>query len=183
MGGNNPLIVKNIENIKTLIYTIIQSAFITSGQRCTCARRLFIPMGEKGDELINALINATQNLVIGKSNDDPPPFIGPIVSNIAAKALRRAYQSLVDSGGKSLLELQHLDEKTGFVTPGIVDVTHIEVTDEEYFGPLLQIIRYQNFEKAIEQANNTRFGLAAGLLGGNQQDYEIISPKYSCWYC
>ena len=177
MGGNNPLIVKSINDVKTLTYTIIQSAFITSGQRCTCARKLFIPVGEKGDELINSLVNATQNLVIGKADDTPPPFMGPVVSNIAAKGLRRAYQNLVDSGAKSLLELKHTDEQTGFVTPGIVDVTNINVTDEEYFGPLLQIIRYQDFEQAIEQANNTRFGLAAGLLGGTQQDYELFHQK------
>ena len=174
MGGNNPLIVKSIEDIKTLTYTIIQSAFITSGQRCTCARRLFIPIGDKGDELVETLVDATKKLVIGKYDNDPTPFMGPVVSNIAAKGLRRAYQSLIDLGAISLLELKHLDEQTGFVTPGIVDVTGLEITDEEYFGPLLQIIRYQDFEQAIEQANNTRFGLAAGLLGGTQKDYDLF---------
>ncbi len=177
MGGNNPLIVKSIDDIKSLIYTIIQSAFITSGQRCTCARRLFIPQGNTGDELITFLVHATSKLVIGKHNDKPAPFMGPVVSSIAAKGLRQAYQRLIELGATSLLELKHLDEQTGFASPGIIDVTDVETPDQEYFGPLLQTIRYDDFESAIQKANQTRFGLAAGLLGGQKQDYDLFHQK------
>ena len=174
MGGNNPLIVKDIKDTQAITYTIIQSAFITSGQRCTCARRLFVPAGNPGDALLDSLISATSNLVIGKHNDQLTPFMGPVVSKLAAKGLRQAYEKLANLGAKTLLELTHLDLETGFVSPGIIDVTNIDIPDEEYFGPFLQVIRYEEFEQAINQANNTRFGLAAGLLGGLREDYELF---------
>ena len=177
MGGNNPLIVHDCDDSRSLVYTIIQSAFITSGQRCTCARRLYIPRGERGDELVELICRAAANLVVGKPTDSPEPFMGPVVSTAAAKNLRSAYEHLIKSGCKSLLELKHLDEQTGLVSPGIVDVTGVQLADEEYFGPLLKISRYSDFDAAIDDANNTRFGLAAGLLGGNQLDYEVFRRK------
>ena len=174
MGGNNPLIVKQISDNTSLIYTIIQSAFITSGQRCTCARRLYLPKGSQGDNLVAELVNTARQLVIGKAGQNPEPFMGPVVSQLAAKGLRQAYEKLINLGARSLLELTHMDEQSGFVSPGIVDVTDLDLPDNEYFGPLLQIIRYDSFSQAIDLANNTRFGLAAGLLGGNSTDYDYF---------
>lgn len=174
MGGNNPLIVKECDDSRSLIYTIIQSAFITSGQRCTCARRLFVPEGQAGDALVELVSKAAAELVVGRPTDRPEPFMGPVVSADAAKNLRTAYEQLVSSDCLSLLELRHLDERTGLVSPGIVEATGVPIPDEEHFGPLLKIIRYSDFDEAIDEANNTRFGLAAGLLGGNSQDYELF---------
>ena len=177
MGGNNPLIVRDCNESRSLVYTIIQSAFITSGQRCTCARRLYIPQGESGDELVNLIVKTAAKIVVGNPADSPEPFMGPVVSAAAARNLTAAFQQLVLSGGVSLLEMKHLDEQTGLVTPGIVDVTGLQLADEEYFGPLLKIIRYSDFEAAIDDANHTRFGLAAGLLGGGESDYELFRRK------
>lgn len=171
MGGNNPLIVRDCGQTRSLVYTIIQSAFITSGQRCTCARRLYIPQGEDGDELVTQLCEAAAAIVVGRPSDTPEPFMGPVVSADAAKNLEKACRYLVDAGGRPLLELRHLEAHTGLVSPGIVDVTDLELADEEYFGPLLKILRYTDFNAAIDDANNTRFGLAAGLLGGSEADY------------
>ena len=177
MGGNNPLIVRDCNDLTSLVYTIIQSAFITSGQRCTCARRLYIPQGQQGDALVKLICEAGANLVVGKPTDSPEPFMGPVVSTAAAQNLRTAYESLIQAGGQPLLELKLLQSNTALVSPGIVDVTGIDVADEEYFGPLLKISRYSEFETAIDLANNTRFGLAAGLLGGDQNDYELFRRK------
>ena len=177
MGGNNPLMIRDCNDLRSTVYTIIQSAFITSGQRCTCARRLYIPQGKQGDELVKLICDAAANLVVGKPTDSPEPFMGPVVSAGAAKNLKSAYDSLIESGCRSLLKLKHLDTDTGLVSPGIVDVTGIDVVDEEYFGPLLKIHRYTDFEKAIDDANNTHFGLAAGLLGGDTSDYDLFRRK------
>src|SRR5690554_2872331 len=59
MGGNNALIVRDVKDRDAAVHTIIQSAFVTSGQRCTCARRLFVPTGEAGDALMARLIEVT----------------------------------------------------------------------------------------------------------------------------
>ncbi|GLX78035.1 N-succinylglutamate 5-semialdehyde dehydrogenase [Thalassotalea insulae] len=173
MGGNNPLIVKGITDVDAAVHDIIQSAFITTGQRCTCARRLFIEQGEQGDALIEKLVASTKAIKIGYYDDQEQPFIGSMISERAALGLVAAQAQLVALGGKSLLPLTHKEAGTGFVTPGIIDVTEItEMPDEEHFGPLLKIYRYQDFDQAIDEGNNTAFGLSAGLLADSEADYQ-----------
>ena len=172
MGGNNPLIVKDVEDTDAVVHDIIQSAFITTGQRCTCARRLFIETGKKGDAIIAKLINSTQAIKIGYFDDEEQPFIGSMISEKAALGLVAAQAQLIELGGKSLLEMQHLEVNTGFISPGIIDVTNVtEMPDDEHFGPLLKVYRYTDLDSAIDEANNTSFGLSAGLLSDNEETY------------
>ncbi|ATD08773.1 MULTISPECIES: succinylglutamate-semialdehyde dehydrogenase [Pseudoalteromonas] len=172
MGGNNPLIVKDVADTKAAVHDIIQSAFISSGQRCTCARKLFLPAGEQGDTILEQLIKATKAIKVGNFDDADQPFMGSMISNAAAAGMVKAQQQLVELGGESLIELTHT-EGTGFVTPGIIECTNIaDFPDEEHFGPLLKIFRYTDFDAAIEKANETSFGLSAGLLGDNEADYD-----------
>jgi len=173
MGGNNPLIVKDVTDVDAVVHDVIQSAFITTGQRCTCARRLFIESGAQGDEIIKRLIASTQAIKIGYFDDEEQPFIGSMISERAALGLVSAQEQLITLGGESLLELTHKETGTGFVSPGIIDVTNItEMPDEEHFGPLLKVYRYSDFDAAINEANNTSFGLSAGLLADNESDYQ-----------
>ena len=172
MGGNNPLIIKDVSDVDAVVHDILQSAFITTGQRCTCARRLFIEQNEQGDEIIKRLIAATQAIKIGYYDDEEQPFIGSMISEKAALGLVAAQAQLIELGGQSLVELKHQKVDTGFVSPGIIDVTAIDnMPDEEHFGPLLKVYRYTDFDAAITEANNTSFGLSAGLLADNEADY------------
>ncbi|TMN45036.1 succinylglutamate-semialdehyde dehydrogenase [Pseudoalteromonas sp. S2755] len=172
MGGNNPLIVKDVADTKAAVHDIIQSAFISSGQRCTCARKLFLPAGEQGDTILEQLIKATKAIKVGNFDDADQPFMGSMISNAAAAGMVKAQQQLIELGGESLIELTHT-EGTGFVTPGIIECTNIaDFPDEEHFGPLLKVFRYTDFDAAIEKANETSFGLSAGLLGDNEADYD-----------
>ncbi len=173
MGGNNPLIVKDVSDITAVVHDIIQSAFVTTGQRCTCARRLFIEKGTQGDAIIAKLIEATKALTIGYYDDKEQPFIGSMISEKAALGLVAAQQKLLNLGANSLIKLTHLEANTGFISLGIIDVTDIvaDVPDEEYFGPLLKIYRYTDFDEAINEANNTGFGLSAGLLSDSKNLY------------
>jgi succinylglutamic semialdehyde dehydrogenase len=179
MGGNNPLIVKDVENADAAVHDIIQSAFITTGQRCTCARRLFIQNTDAGDALVARLGEVTQQIRVGHYDDVDAPFMGAMISAHAAKLMVSAQQQLVELGAKTLVELTHTDLETGFVTPGIIDVTAITNTmpDEEHFGPLLKVIRYDSFDDAINMANNTSFGLSAGLLADNEEDYRYFLQR------
>jgi succinylglutamic semialdehyde dehydrogenase len=174
MGGNNPLIVKDAADTNAVVHDIIQSAFVTSGQRCTCARRLFIQQGEAGDAILKKLIAATNNILVGMYDAEVQPFMGAMVSQQAASLMVKAQQQLVSLGASPLVELKHLDIESGFVSPGIIDVTDIlkDMPDEEHFGPLLKVIRYSDFDQAIDEANNTSFGLSAGLLADSQADYQ-----------
>ncbi|MGB1198987.1 MAG: succinylglutamate-semialdehyde dehydrogenase [Thalassotalea sp.] len=173
MGGNNPLIIKDVSDIDAVVHDILQSAFITTGQRCTCARRLFIEQGDAGDKIIEKLVASTAAIKIGYFDDEDQPFIGSMISEKAALGLVAAQQQLIELGGQPLLALTHKEVNTGFVTPGIIDVTHItNMPDEEHFGPLLKVYRYTDFDAAIAEANNTAFGLSAGLLCDNEADYQ-----------
>ncbi|WP_345862956.1 succinylglutamate-semialdehyde dehydrogenase [Shewanella algae] len=178
MGGNNPLIVKGISDIKAAVHEIIQSAYISSGQRCTCARRLYIEKGEQGDALIAALVAAVKAIAVGPWNAEPQPFMGSMISEAAAKGMVAAQRNLQNLGGVSLVELTHIESGTGLVSPGLIDVTEvIELPDEEYFGPLLQLVRYSSFDRAISLANDTRYGLSAGLLADRREDYDYFLAR------
>ena len=179
MGGNNPLIVKDVNNIDAVVHDIVQSAFVTSGQRCTCARRLFIESNAQGDAILERLIEVTKQIQVGHYDAEEQPFMGAMISKNAAAGMVAAQSSLQQLGAISLLELTHTDTETGFVTPGIIDVTKIVDTmpDEEHFGPLLKVVRFSDFDDAINQANNTSFGLSAGFLGDNKDDYDYFLAR------
>jgi succinylglutamic semialdehyde dehydrogenase len=178
MGGNNPLIVRQVSDIKAAVHDIIQSAYISSGQRCTCARRLYVEQGEQGDALLAQLVDAVKQIQVGPWNAEPQPFMGSMISETAAKGMVAAQANLQALGGESLVELKQLQPGTGLVSPGLIDVTRVaELPDEEYFGPLLQLVRYTDFDEAIRLANNTRYGLSAGLLADSRDDYDYFLAR------
>lgn len=165
MGGNNPLIIDQISDLRAAVYETIQSAYLTSGQRCTCARRLFVRADAKGDAFLAALTNAVAAITVGAAFDEPAPFMGSLISPAAAQNMLAAQQRLCSLGATALLPMQLLRPDSGLLSPGLLEVSQVEdLPDEEYFGPLLQVIRYQDFEQAITQANQTRYGLSAGLF-------------------
>ncbi len=174
MGGNNPMVIsENFGDLDATVYTIIQSAFISAGQRCTCARRLYVPVGDRGDELLLKLVQSTKNIVVDQPFAEPQPFMGPQISEAAAQFILNAQKNLQSLGGESLVEASNT--KAAFVTPGIIDVTPIaQLPDEEYFGPLLQVVRYQGLENAVEMANDTRFGLSAGLVSTDDDEWDYF---------
>ena len=173
MGGNNPLVVDQVADLDAAVYTIIQSAFISAGQRCTCARRLLVPQGAWGDSLLTRLVEVSQSIEVGAFDQQPPPFMGSVISLGAARALMDAQEVLLGSGAVALLEMTQPQSNAALLTPGIIDVTEVsERSDEELFGPLLQVIRYSGFDEAIAEVNNTAFGLAAGLLSDSEARYQ-----------
>ncbi len=178
MGGNNPLIVKDVVNVDGAVHDIVQSAYVTTGQRCVCARKLFIAEGAAGDAIIARLVEVTKAIKVGHFDDVDQPFMGSMISEKAALSMVAAQDMLIGKGAKVLIKLEHT-AGTGFVTPGLIDVTDFvnELPDDEHFGPLLQIIRYSSFDQAIELANNTSFGLSAGLLADSRDDYEYFFDR------
>ncbi|MDE1169002.1 MAG: succinylglutamate-semialdehyde dehydrogenase [Pseudomonas sp.] len=173
MGGNNPLVVDQVQDLEAAVYTIIQSAFISAGQRCTCARRLLVPQGAWGDALLKRLVQVSASLTVGAFDQQPAPFMGSVVSLQAAQALLEAQQQLLAKGATSLLAMTQPQPGAALLTAGILDVTDVaDRPDEELFGPLLQVLRYRDFDAAIAEANNTAYGLAAGLLSDSEARYQ-----------
>ncbi|MBA3536759.1 MAG: succinylglutamate-semialdehyde dehydrogenase [Tatlockia sp.] len=173
MGGNNPLIIDEVANRSAAVYHTILSTMITAGQRCTCARRLFVPDSLTGDAFLYQFVQSCKKLIVGKFNDQPDPFMGPVISHRHAQAHLEAQEALIHAGGESLLTMKSLAENSGFLSPGIIDMTQSrKVADEEIFAPLVQIYRYGDFEEALDLANQTRYGLAAGLISDSPQRFE-----------
>ncbi len=173
MGGNNPLIVAAVADTAAAVHHTLQSAFVTAGQRCTCARRLIVIDGTGARAFTDRLVEATRALRVGRPGDEPPPFLGPVIDNAAAERLLDARASLVAAGAIELVEMQRLERDRPLLRPGLLDVTDVDDRrDEELFGPLLQIVRAPDLDAAIAEANDTRFGLAGGVLADDRAVYE-----------
>lgn len=172
MGGNNPLVIWDVSDAEAAARMVIHSSFITTGQRCSCARRLILADGEEGDQILDRLVDLTSQLSIGAWNDPDEPFMGPLVSSQAAQLTLKGQQTRGQAGAKSLLEARPMDRSPAFVTPGIQDATGVVLEDEEIFGPLLSVYRVASFDEAIAEANNTAYGLAAGLLSEDEAKWK-----------
>ncbi|BDW82069.1 N-succinylglutamate 5-semialdehyde dehydrogenase [Erythrobacter sp. Dej080120_24] len=171
MGGNNPIVVIETPRMKEAATLVIQSAFTTAGQRCTAARRLVVK-NSVYDELMAELIPMARKLIVAEPFADPAPFMGPVIDNDTADRLTESFLALLTAGGRALLPMRRVDPDRPFLTPGIIDTTDIpDRPDVELFGPLLQVIRVPDLDAAIAEANNTRFGLSASLIGGSPDDY------------
>jgi succinylglutamic semialdehyde dehydrogenase len=169
LGGNNPLIAWDGDPAAAASI-IVQSAFITTGQRCSCARRLIVPEGESGDRVIGAVAELASRIGIGQWDEEPEPTIGPLISADAAAKARAAVEGLIALGAKIVLPFEKLAGKSdAFVTPAMLDVTGLEVPDAEIFAPVLQLIRVRDLDAAIAVANHTAFGLSAGLISEDEQ--------------
>lgn len=178
LGGNNPLVVGELADPKPAVYDIIQSAYLSAGQRCTCARRLYVPRGAAGDALVDALIAAIAKIRIGAPDAEPQPFMGPLISVRAAEQLLAAQTQLIALGAQPLQAMKRLALGAAYVSPALLDVSAIEhLPDEEYFGPLLQLVRYSQFDDAIRLANRTRYGLSAALLSDSAAQWQQFAAQ------
>jgi succinylglutamic semialdehyde dehydrogenase len=172
LGGNNPLVVWHPKDIEAAAAIAVQSAYLSAGQRCTCARRLIVEDGQE-QPLIEAITRMMDRIIVDEPFADPEPFMGPVIDDDAAHHLQEQWMELMMKGGKPIRRLERPYDDRPYLTPALIDVTHArDRPDEELFGPVLQVIRVKDFDAAIAEANNTRFGLAASLIGGTPEQYE-----------
>ena len=173
MGGNNPLVVHEVADLEAAAYLTVVSAYITAGQRCTCARRLIVIDTPESERFIEALIRMIERLRVGKFTDQVEPFAGTVISAMQGRKLMAAFKQLIDDGGRSLVPMVSLDDCDALVSPSLVDVTEVkDRQDEELFGPILNLIRVPDFAAAIEAANDTAYGLSAGLLSDRRENFD-----------
>ena len=171
MGGNNPVIVWDTADLASAAVLVIQSAFVSSGQRCTAASRLIVKQ-ELADALIAEVKKIADRLIVDHPHADPTPFMGPVIDNRSADQLTESFLYLMSHGGRPIKHMVRPVEDRPFLSPAIIDVTAMEERpDVELFGPLLQVIRVPDFAAAIAEANNSRYGLSASLIGGTPEQY------------
>ena len=173
LGGNNPLIVWDSPEDAASI--IIHSAFVTTGQRCSCARRLIVPQGAMGDAIVDALDALTARIRIAAWDEEGDAFMGPLVSAAAATGAHAAVDRLVATGARTIRPFGQVEGRSdAFVTPSILDVTGVAVPDSEVFAPVLQVTRVADFQAAIAAANATAFGLSAGLVSSDPSQWQAF---------
>lgn len=172
MGGNNPIVVWDTPDIATAAIFVVQSAYLSAGQRCTAASRLIVRDGMH-KPLIEEISKLTSRLIVGEPFSDPAPFMGPVIDNDVADNLQESFLTLMMKGGVPIIQLLRPIEGRPFLTPALIDMTDAsERPDVELFGPILQMVRVPDFDAAIEEANATRYGLSAALIGGTPQQYD-----------
>jgi succinylglutamic semialdehyde dehydrogenase len=172
LGGNNPLVIWAAKDIEAAATIAVQSAYLTAGQRCTAARRLIVEEGKEA-ALVDAIGNLIDRIIVDHPFADPQPFMGPVIDNASADHVQEQWLDLMMKGGKPIRRLDRPFEERPYLTPALIDVTDVrDRPDEEIFGPVLQIIRVKDFDAAIDEANNTRYGLAASLVGGTPELYD-----------
>jgi len=173
LGGNNPLVVWDAADAVAVAGIVVQSAFVTTGQRCSCARRLIVPDGPQGDAIIEAVNAMVERLILAPWNSTPEPYAGPLISVKAAEAALKALQDRIAMGAKVIRTSGPVGNLPGsFVAPAIIDVTGVDVPDEEMFAPFLSVTRVGSFEAAVEAANATRYGLSAGLVSDDPANWD-----------
>lgn len=172
LGGNNPLVVWDADDAETVAALVVQSAYITTGQRCSCARRLIVPDDAFGKAVIAATTALADRLTVGPWNGEAEPFMGSLISTRAAKAARAVADAMPGEKIRALGPVSGLGE--AFVTPGLVDVTGVDIPDEELFAPWLQVRRVASFDDALKAANATRYGLSAGLISNKSNRWETF---------
>lgn len=178
MGGNNPLVFESAEDLRAAVHETLVSAFVGTGQRCTCARRLIVIEGRQSKDFIDLLVDSAKQLVAAPYDQNPPPFMGPVISLKETKRLLEAQEKLKSLGGILLLEMRQNDPNLPFVSPCIIDMTGVEgIPDEEYFGPLLQLFRVKTVDEALLLANNTSFGLSAAVISADQAVFQKLSEE------
>ncbi len=172
MGGNNPLIVWDKKDLKSTALHLLNSAFITAGQRCTCARRLILPKNQVANDLIEELISLCKKIYVNGYPSEKEPFMGPVICEAAGDKALLFQNKLKKNGAESILEMETLG-KPNLLSPGILDVSRcLDPSDDEIFAPLLQLYRVSHFEEALDLANSTKYGLAASLFSDDVKLWE-----------
>ena len=172
LGGNNPIVAWDVGDLQAAAAIIVQSAFLSAGQRCTAARRLIVEDG-KHQALVDEIAKLIDRIIVDHPHADPQPFMGPVIDLMTADILQDRFLGLMMKGGKPIRRLDRPFEERPYLTPALIDMTDAKNRlDEELFGPVLQLIRVKDFDEAIDEANRTRFGLAASLLSKDPELYD-----------
>jgi acyl-CoA reductase-like NAD-dependent aldehyde dehydrogenase len=164
MGGKNPYIVMEDADLADAAAKISYGAFGYSGQKCTASSRAIVVEGVY-DEFLDELRDATEAIKVGDPLDDEV-LVGPVVNKSQYEGILHALETARGEGRVVLDGGATGSEDEGYyISPVIVaDVDNKSATaQEEIFGPVLAVIKARDFDHAVELANDTRFGLTAGI--------------------
>lgn len=162
MGGKNPLVVVDDADLDVAVATAINGAFFSTGQRCTASSRLIVTAGIH-DAFLEKLTSAAANLIVGDALDAATQ-IGPVVDQKQLDQNLR-YLKLASNEGCDVRGGELANGPGFFMKPAIFAgaTNQMTVSREEIFGPMASVIKVADYDEALAVANDTEFGLSAGI--------------------
>jgi aldehyde dehydrogenase (NAD+) len=168
LGGKNPAIVFDYEDLEGAAREIVSAAFLCSGQRCTALSRVIVKE-EQADPLVDKILSLVAKIQVGDGMLESTTM-GPLVSKSQFEIVERYVAKGIESGcqlvygGKALVKQP--DHEGYYYTATLFDRVAPDsvLAKEEIFGPVLPVIRIRDVEEAISIANDTRYGLAASVF-------------------
>jgi acyl-CoA reductase-like NAD-dependent aldehyde dehydrogenase len=165
LGGKSPFIVFDDANIESAVNASIAGIFGATGQSCVAGSRLYLQEGI-ADEFLQKITNQANNIIIGDPLNEETQM-GPLCTHGQLKHIKSQISKAVAEGAKILCGGQSFGNSDGlFFQPTIIACPsqNLEIVDTELFGPVLTVIRFKNEEEVISLANDTKYGLAAGIF-------------------
>ena len=161
LGGNAPFIVFDDADLDAAVAGAMASKFRNNGQTCVCANRIYVQAGVY-DEFSKRLATAVDKLSVGDGLQDGTTT-GPLINAAAVEKVEEHIRDVLDGGGEVVLGGHRHDLGGNFFQPTVVTgVTDgMKVANEETFGPLAPLFRFETEDEVIDKANATIFGLAA----------------------
>jgi len=177
MGGSNAAIVLDDAHRRQAVLECVRASFATTGQRCTCTRRIVV-QESAAPWFIPAFCRMASTLLVGDGDGAAPAFMGPLATEAARHAALEFQAAAVSRGATILLRAAALDRPGWFMTPGVLTWPRLTLEqDGEVFAPIVQLAVAANDDDALEQANASRFGLAASVFTASRSRWEALCPR------
>ena len=172
MGGKDSIIIDDQTDLHAAAHATLVSAFGFQGQKCSAASRAIV-MEKVYDQFLALLKLKVDALKTGPS-EDPTNYMGPVVNKSSEEKILSYIQKGIQEGGRLICGGGKADGDGFFIKPTVIaDVDPMgTISQEEIFGPVLAVIKVNNFDQALEVANNTEFGLTGGIWTKNRKKIE-----------
>lgn len=167
MGGKNPMIVLDDASLDLAVDVCANGAYFSTGQRCTASSRLIVTSGIH-DAFVDRLSTRMAEMRVGNALDDRT-IVGPVVDAAQLEQNLRYIEIAAAEGGHVIGGTTVEQPTSGhFLSPALVVGTDNQMTvnREEVFGPVASVIKVEGFDEALAVANDTKFGLSAGICTG-----------------
>lgn len=177
MGGSNAMVITRSANLERAIVEAVRASFATTGQRCTCTRRIVVEEAIAG-RFLSTFAKVASTVLVGPFDSQTPVFMGPLVSEASRTAAIEFQADLAQRGGRVVVPACPLDGPGYFLTPGVIEVDRFTPeTDREVFAPIVQVATARDLDDAIEQANATEFGLASAIFTSERAEFEAFLAR------
>lgn len=172
MGGKDSIVIDDQTNLEAAATATIASAFGFQGQKCSAASRAIV-VEKVYDKFVELIRAKASKLTVGES-DNPSNYMGPVVNQGSEQKILEYIRKGLEEGGRLIAGGRKAGGAGYFVQPTVIADVDPKgtIAQEEIFGPVLAIIKANNFDHALEIANNTEFGLTGGVWTTNRKKIE-----------